>query len=186
MEYQSRIRKDVERYMKKIEVELKPFQLYEAGKTNKKLTDMLGSVGIAIDRMDKTSEMFKQAATLEYETESFGRKTVKKIPKELQPALYIAAVGQLASSVSLLPSEAASTSNKIQKLVQKEAKTESQLEAGRKDDIKKIISEKSDLYKGYESGIYSAMNAHSLREYKKRITEMTDDEVMNVMKEMGY
>ena len=81
MEYQSRIRKDVERYMKKIEVELKPFQLYEAGKTNKKLTDMLGSVGIAIDRMDKTSEMFKQAATLEYEQSHSEERQLKKYQK---------------------------------------------------------------------------------------------------------
>jgi hypothetical protein len=60
--------------------------------------NMLGSVGIAYDRMDKTSEMFIQAATLEYETESFGRKTVKKIPQELQQAMYIAAVSQLAAT----------------------------------------------------------------------------------------
>jgi hypothetical protein len=128
MEYQSRIRKDVERYMKRIEVEFKPFQFYGVGKTDSKDADMLGSVGIAYDRMDKTSEMFKQAVTLEYETESFGRKTVKKIPKELQQAMYIAAIAQLFATISVIPSEFASTSNKIQKLVQNEAKTESQLE----------------------------------------------------------
>ena len=186
MEYQSRIRKDVERYMKRIEVEFKPFQFYGVGKTDPKMADMLGSVGIAYDRINKTVEMGIQASTLEYETESFGRKTVKKIPKELQQAMYIAALAQLSATVSLLPSEAASTSNKIQKLIQQEAKTESQLERERKDEIKKRIGDRDEFYKGYESGMYSAINAYSLREYKKNITELTDEEIDKAMYEMGY
>jgi hypothetical protein len=47
-EYPKNIREDIERYMKNIEVEPKPFQLYELGKTDSKMTDMLGSVGIAL------------------------------------------------------------------------------------------------------------------------------------------
>jgi hypothetical protein len=179
-EYPKNIREDIERYMKNIEVEPKPFQLYELGKTDSKMTDMLGSVGIALDRMDKTSEMFRQALSLEYETESFGNKTIKKIPKELQQVMYIAAIGQLFSTISVLPSEFASTSNKIQKLVQNEAKTESQLELKRKNEIKKLIVETDPDYKGVESRVYSSLNTYAVGEYNKTLIEMNDEEMREV------
>jgi len=186
MEYTKNIRQDVERYMKKIEKERKPFQLYDSGKTKTKVADFLGSVGIAYDRMYKIQDMFTQAASLEYEQDMYGRKTVKKIPKELQNAMYIAAVAQLGSTLSVFPSEFASTSNKIQKLVQQQAKSESQLEAERKDEIKKLILKQDEYFKGYESGMYSYMNQESLKKYKKRITELTDDEILDMMMEIGY
>jgi hypothetical protein len=179
-EYPKNIREDIERYMKNIEVEPKPFQLYELGKTDSKMTDMLGSVGIALDRMDKTSEMFRQALSLEYETESFGNKTIKKIPKELQQVMYIAAIGQLFSTISVIPSEFASTSNKIQKLVQNEAKTESQLELKRKNEIKKLIVETKPDYKGVESRVYSSLNTYAVGEYNKTLIEMNDEEMREV------
>jgi hypothetical protein len=186
MEYTKNIRQDVERYMKKIEKERKPFQLYESGKTKKKVADFLGSVGIAYDRMYKTQDMFRQAASLEYEQDVYGRKTVKKIPEELQNAMYIAAVAQLGSTLSVFPSEFASTSNKIQKLVQQQAKSESQLETERKDEIKKLILKQDEGFNGYESRMYSHMNQESLKKYKKRITELTDDEILDMMMEIGY
>jgi hypothetical protein len=179
-EYPKNIREDIERYMKNIEVEPKPFQLYGLGKTNSKMTDMLGSLGIALDRMDKTQEMFRQAASLEYETESFGNKTIKKIPKELQQVMYIAAIGQLFSAISVLPSEVASTSNKIQKLVHNEAKTESQLELKRKNEIKKLIVETDPDYKGVESRVYSSLNTYAVGEYNKTLIEMNDEEIKEV------
>jgi hypothetical protein len=179
-EYPKNIREDIERYMKNIEVESKPFQLYGLGKTDSKMTDMLGSIGIAFDRMDKTVEMFRQALSLEYETESFGNKTIKKIPKELQQVMYIAAIGQLFSTISVLPSEFASTSNKIQKLVQNEAKTESQLELKRKNEIKKLIVETKPDYKGVESRVYSSLNTYAVGEYNKTLIEMNDEEMREV------
>jgi hypothetical protein len=130
--------------------------------------------------MEKTQEMFRQALSLEYETESFGKKTVKKIPKELQQVMYIAAIGQLFSTISVIPSEFASTSNKIQKLVQNEAKTESQLELKRKNEIKKLIVETDPEYKGVESKVYSSLNTYAVREYNKTLIEMNDEEMREV------
>jgi 5S rRNA maturation endonuclease (ribonuclease M5) len=65
-------------------------------------------------------------------------------------------------------------------LVQNEAKTESQLELKRKNEIKKLIVETDPDYKGVESRVYSSLNTYAVREYNKTLIEMNDEEMREV------
>lgn len=101
------------------------FRLY--GDLEKAIYQDFGLLGIGAKKIIDASTTIKEAKTGEFESEAFGKKTIKKISDEDREMLKVAAMMQALYASRIIPlAELATLSNKITRYVEGRALTENE------------------------------------------------------------
>ena len=161
------------------------FRLY--GDLEKSIYQDFGLLGIGAKKIIDASTTIKEAKTGEFESEAFGKKTIKKISDEDREMLKVAAMMQALYAARIIPlAELATLANKITRYVEGRALTEKQSAMSQAVSEQKVEGATTKVNgEGIEKALSKALNYKDPETRAKYLIQLEEQYKDDFIKSLG-